>query len=206
MSLAGVVDSRTILRGSGIALVLLALLVLPGCWVTSINGLYEQESPVNLHKDPDLVFDPSLIRVWHLPAVVGTLLTIAAKDEVYDLQSAEQGEGCSAEKSHRQARLVKLGNYYFLDVSPMEDDVCDMCVAKRSVLLTRFDKATLSLSPVDSDWLKRSLTAKTVSLATLAGDTDTITASSKDLKAFCRKFAENTEVFKPESTSTFKRK
>ena len=81
-----------------------------------------------------------------------------------------------------------------------------MCVAKHSVLLTRFDKATLSLSPVDSDWLKRSLTAKTVSLATLAGDTDTITASSKDLKAFCRKFAENTEVFKPESTSTFKRK
>ena len=207
MSLAGVVDSRTILRGSGIALVLLALLVLPGCWVTSINGLYEQESPVNLHKDPDLVFDPSLIGSWSLTDdTCTTLLTIAAKDEVYDLQSAEQGEGCSAEKSHRQARLVKLGNYYFLDVSPMEDDVCDMCVAKHSVLLTRFDKATLSLSPVDSDWLKRSLTAKTVSLATLAGDTDTITASSKDLKAFCRKFAENTEVFKPESTSTFKRK
>ena len=206
MSLSGIF-SRTISRTWRIGLVLAALLTLPSCWVTSINSLYEQGSLDNPHKDPDVVFDPSLIGSWSLTeGKCTTLLTIAAKDEVYDLQSAEQGEGCSDKKSHRQARLVKLGNYYFLDVSPMEDDVCDMCVAKHYILLTKFDKATLSLSPIDSDWLKRSLTEKTVSLATLEGDTDTITASSKELKAFCRKFAEDTEVFKPESTSTFKRK
>jgi hypothetical protein len=86
----------------------------------------------------------------------------------------------------------------------MEDDVCDMCLAKHDILLVKFDKTTLSFTPIDSDWLKTSLQAKTVTLATVAGDTDTITASSKELKAFCRRFAENTEVFK--STFTFKRK
>lgn len=208
MSLSGVF-SPTISRTWSIALVLTALLVLPGCWVTSINGLYEQESLDNPHNDPDLVFDPSLIGSWSLTEdKCTTLLTIAAKDEIYDLQSTGKGEGCtdSDKPSRYQARLVKLDTYYFLDVSPMKDDVCNMCLAKHNIFLAKFDKATLSLAPIDSDWLKKSLTAKTVALATLAGDTDTITASPKELKAFCRKFAENTDVFKPESTSTFKRK
>jgi len=168
MSLSGIF-SHAISRTRSIALVLAALLVLPGCWVTSINGLYEQESLDNpYNKDPDVVFDPSLIGSWSLTEDKCTmLLTIAAKDEVYDLQSTEQGEGCSSDKSHRQARLVKLDSYYFLDVSPMEDDVCDMCLAKHNIFLAKFDKATLSLAPIDSDWLKKSLAAKTATLATL---------------------------------------
>ena len=99
---------------------------------------------------------------------------------------------------------MKLDAYYFLDVSPIADDVCDMCLAKHDIFLVKFDRTTLSLTPIDSDWLKKSVEAKTVTLATLAGDTDTITASSTELKAFCRKFAENTEVFK--SALMFKRK
>jgi hypothetical protein len=134
------------------------------------------------------------------------LLTIAAKDQIYDLRGVEQGEGCSQDKSHRQARLVKLDAHYFLDVSPMDDAVCDMCAARHDILLVKFDKATLSLTPIDSDWLKKSIEAKTVTLSTVAGDTDTITASSKDLRAFCRQFADNREAFKPESTFGFKRK
>jgi hypothetical protein len=67
------------------------------------------------------------------------------------------------------------------------------------------DKTTLSITPIDSDWLKKSIAAKTVTLATLGDDIDTITASSKELKAFCRRFAGDMAVFRPESTSTFKR-
>jgi hypothetical protein len=99
---------------------------------------------------------------------------------------------------------VKLDNYYFLDVSPMDDDVCDMCLAKHSILLAKSDKATLSLAAIDSDWLKQSLAAKRVILATVAGDTDTLTASSADLKAFCRKFAGDKAAFRP--ADTFQRK
>jgi hypothetical protein len=198
------VCSGNISKSAGITLILTALLVLPGCWVTSINGLYEDGFLSK--KDPDVVFDQSLIGSWTvIDDKCTTLLTIAAKDDVYDLQSARQGEGCSDDKIHLQARLVKLDAHFFLDLSPLDGDVCEMCLAKHDILLVRFDKTTLSFTPIDSDWLKKSLEAKMVTLATLAGDTDTITASSKDLKAFCREFAENREVFKPQSTDTFKR-
>ncbi len=207
MSFFGIFFSRTFRRFSGSALIAGALLVLPGCWVSSINPLYDEGSIDHPHNDPDVVLDQSLIGSWtSTDDKCTTLLTIAAKDQSYDLQSTEQGEGCTDDKSHRQARLVKLDAYYFLDVSPMDDAVCDMCAAKHDILLVKFDKATLSFTQIDSDWLKKSIEAKTVTLSTVAGDTDTITASSKDLKAFCRQFADNKEAFKTESALIFKRK
>ncbi|MGO9085225.1 MAG: hypothetical protein ACLP6G_22875 [Terriglobales bacterium] len=203
MSLSGLSGFRGIRRMIGIVLGLAGLLTLSGCWVYSVEPLYEVNPST---PDPDLAFDQTLIGSWSLTDnKCTTLLTIAAKDGAYDLQSAEQGEGCSGDKSHRQARLVKLDTHYFLDVSPMDDEVCDMCLAKHNIFLAKFDNATLALTPIDSDWLKKSITARTVTLATLADDTDTITASSKELKAFCRKYADNKAVFKPDSTGTFKR-
>ena len=207
MSLSTVLGSRTFPRFSGIALILAALLVLPGCWVSSINPLYDEGTIDHPHDDPDVVLEQSLTGSW--TATDGkctTLLTIAAKDQGYDLQSTDQGEGCTDDKSHRRGRLVKLGAHYFLDVEPLPDDVCDMCAAKHDILLAKFDQTALSLTPIDSDWLKKSIEAMKVTLATVAGDTDTITASSKDLKAFFRKFAENKGAFKAESTEKFTRK
>jgi hypothetical protein len=206
MSISDAVHSRNSPRLAGVIAVLAGLLALPGCWVSSINPLYDEGTFEHPHDDPDVVFDQRLIGSWTATDnKCTTLLTITAKDQGYDFQELEQGEGCSERKYHRLARLVKLDAHYFLDVSPMDDDVCDMCAAKHSILLARFDKMALSLAPIDSDWLKKSIAAKIVTLDTVAGDTDTITASSKDLKAFCRKFAENPEVFRMESTETFKR-
>jgi len=201
MSLSGGFFARTFLRLSSIALTFVALLVLPSCWVSSMNSLDEAKP------DPDVVIDQTLTGSWTTDDdKCPTLLTIAAKEQIYDLQLAEQGEGCSQDKSRRQARLVKLDAHYFLDVSPMDDAVCDMCAARHDILLVKFDKATLTFTPIDSDWLKKSIEAKTVTLSTVAGDTDTITASSKDLKAFCRQFADDKAAFKPDSMFGFHRK
>jgi hypothetical protein len=213
MSLFGIVRfraiPRVILRHSATVLALTALLVLPGCWVTSINALYEDGFLSS--KDPDVVFDQSLIGSWsEIGDKCPAPLTITAKDGVYDLQSTGKGEGCSdsLSPSHYQARLVKLDAYYFLDISPIADDVCDMCIARHNIFLAKFDKATLSIIPIDSDWLKKAIAAKTVSLATMPDDSDTLVASSKDLKAFCRKYAGDKGVFRPDSTDadTFMRK
>jgi hypothetical protein len=206
MSLSGVFFCSTSPRLAGLTLILVALLVLPGCWVSSINPLYEETTIDNLHAVPeDLIFEPSLVGSWTTTDdKCPTLLTIAAKEKIYDVQLGEEGEGCSQDKSHRQARLVKLDAHYFLDVSPMDDAVCDMCAAKHDILLVKFDKASLSFTQIDSDWLKKSIEAKTVTLSTVAGNTDTITASSKDLKAFCRRFADDKEAFK--TALMFKRK
>jgi len=133
-------------------------------------------------------------------------LKVSAKDDVYDLESTQQGDGCGepGKKSRLQGRLVRLETSYFFDVSPMPEDVCEECLAKHTIYQVKIDKDTLLFTPIDSDWLKKSLAAKTVTLSTLEDDTDTITASSKDLKALCRKFAEDKAAF--QSTFTFKRK
>jgi hypothetical protein len=210
---AGIIGSRRIITAAGVVLALAGLLILPGCWVMSIHPLYEDVSP----RDPDIVFDKGLTGSWTLTdEKCTTVLTITAKDEVYDLQQAKQGEGCGdwQEKSHQEARLLKLESSYFLDISPIPDDVCDMCIAVHWIAAARFDKETFALTPIDSDRLNKLLQARTIDLKTVPEDPKpriierpvTLTASAKDLKSFCRRFAGDKTVFKADSTFTFKRK
>lgn len=213
MSCHSVIRSRAQLKGLGIGLVIVALLVLPGCDVMSIHPLYEDVSP----KDPDIVLDKDLAGSWSLTdGKCTSTLTVTAKDEIYYFRAVEEGEGCSTpgKETRQQARLVKLDSYYFLDVSPREENVCVACLALHSISLARFDKDTLSLTPIDSDGLNELLRARTVHLKILPEDPKlliperpmTLTALPKDLKKFCRKFAGNKKVFKPDSAETFTRK
>ncbi len=208
MSPSGIVRSRAILKGVAVVLALAALLVLPGCWVESINPLYEDG--LFSSKDPDVVFDQRLNGSWSavLEKSCAMVLTVSAKDDIYDLQSTQQGDACgdAGKKSHQQGRLVRLDKYYFFDVSPVSDDVCDECLGKHTIFQAKIEKDAFSLIPIDSDWLKKSIAAKTVTLATMPDDSDTLVASSKDLKNFCRKYAEDKEAFKAETdTLIFKR-
>jgi hypothetical protein len=214
MSFHSVIRPGAHFKRVGIGLVIVGLLVLPGCDVMSIHPLYEDVSP----RDPDIVLDKDLTGSWSLAdGKCTTILTVAAaKDEIYDFRSVEQGEGCSdsGKETRQQARLVKLDSYYFLDVSPRTEDVCDTCLALHWISLVRFDKDALALTPIDSDGLNKLLQAGTVHLKILPEDPKlliperpmTLTALSKDLKNFCRKFAGSKKVFKPESTETFTRK
>ncbi|MGA9980526.1 MAG: hypothetical protein WBQ08_18040 [Candidatus Sulfotelmatobacter sp.] len=212
MSCHSVIRSRARFKHVGIGLVIAGLL-LPACDVMSIHPLYEDVSP----KDPDIVFDKNLAGSRSLTdGKCTTILTVAAaKDEIYDFRAVEGGEGCSdpGKETRQEARLVKLDSYYFLDVSPREEDVCVTCLALHWISLARFDKEALALTPIDSDGLKRLLQAGTVHLKILPEDPKlmperpmTLTALSKELKKFCRKFAGNKTVFKPESTETYTRK
>jgi hypothetical protein len=213
MSCHSVVRFRAHFKVFGIGLVIAGLLVLTGCDVMSIHPLYEDVSP----KDPDIVLDKDLAGSWSMTdGKCTTTLTVTAKDEIYDFRAVEEGGGCSdiGKETRQEARLVKLDGYYFLDVSPRPEDVCVACLALHWISLARFDKDTLSLTPIDSDGLNELLRAGTVHLKTLPEDPKLLiperpmmlTALSKDLKNFCRKFAGNKKVFKPESTETLTRK
>jgi hypothetical protein len=187
-------------------LVFAVLIMLPGCWVSSVNGLVEEDF---FHSDPDVTFDQGLTGAWEVTRDnCTTILTITAKEHTYDLQGSEQGEQCTGagKKSYYEARLIKLDNHLFLDLSPRTDDVCEMCLPLHSIFLAKFDKDSLSLTPIDSDWLKNAVGKKTVTLATMPSDTDRLTASPKDLKAFCRRYADDKEAFAPVSDFVFKRK
>jgi hypothetical protein len=207
MSFFHVVRFRRTLKCAGIILVLAGLLVLPGCWVESINPLYEDSFLSS--KDTDVIVDQRLTGSWGAAVEEKCTVTliVSAKDDVYDLESTQHGEGCDnqGKKSRQQARLVKLDTHIFLDVSPMPDDVCEECLAKHTIYQIKIDKDSFSLTPIDSDWFKNALEQKKVALATLADDSDTLTASTKDLKAFCRKYADDPAAFKPIGLS-FQRK
>ena len=76
-----------------------------GCWFCRDVGFRRsircmtKGASSNPHADPDLVFDQSLIGSWSAAnGKCTTLLTIASKDQVYDLRSTDQGEGCSEER------------------------------------------------------------------------------------------------------------
>jgi len=190
-----------------VTLVFASLVLFSGCWVSSTEGLNEGDY---LQRDADLTFDPSLIGTWEVTEdKCITTLTVTTEHQAYDLKAAHRGEGCSEAESkpnYYSAQLFKLDDHLFLDVSPRPDGVCEMCLPLHSIFLAKPEKDSLSLTPIDSEWLKKALEQKTVTLATRPGDTDTLTASPKDLKAFCRKYAGNREVFKPSPGFIFARK
>ncbi len=181
------------------------LVMLSGCWVSSINGLDEEEF---FRPDPDITFDESLTGTWQQTEENCTkILIVSGSNRTYDLELMAQGEKCSkaGDKAHYLARLVKLDNHFFLDVYPMPADVCEMCLPLHWIFLATFDKSTLTMTPIDSEWLKQASAQKTLTLIALPDTTDTITSSAKELKEFCRKYADNKEVFNPTSNLTFKR-
>ena len=76
-------------KGVGISLIIAGMLVLAA--VMSIHPLYEDVSP----QDPDIVFEKDLTCSWSATGgKCSTILTVSAKDEIYDFRSVEQGEGC----------------------------------------------------------------------------------------------------------------
>lgn len=198
------------LRAPKIATILFALvglLVLPGCWVRSISGLYDAGL---FESDKDQIFDPGLLGTWGISLdKCSTTVTISAEGKEYRWLTSSVGEGCDKDgqdKSYSDAILFKLDEHQFLDLTARPEDVCEMCMRVHWILLIRQEKDAFTLTPIDSDWLKDAEQRKTVTLATLPNDTDTVTASPKELKRFCRKYADNTAVFKPDSNFTFKRK
>jgi hypothetical protein len=212
MSLPTVFRFRTLSRFSDTALILAALLVLPGCWVMSINPLYEEH--LFGHSDPDLTFDQNLVGSWWQPKE-GCLLKIAAADEKYAVEyvtpKQKQGEGCALDEGQTvrmEGRLVKLDAHRFLDVAPRSDDVCFSCLPMHQIYLMALDKDSLTLTPIDGDWLKQGVEQNKVVVATLPDDNDhdSLAATTKDLKDFYRRYADDQAAFKPVPNLAFKRK
>ncbi len=150
MSFSGIVGSGIVLRCTWIALVFAWLLVPSGCWVTSIHPLYEDDFS---SQDPDVVSDQSLIGSWM--EVGGKHCAADDRSQGRSLRSAIDGQGgrgaaTPVSPSHSRARLVKLDAYCFLDISPMAEDVCDMCIARHNILLAEFDKTSLTVTLIDA--------------------------------------------------------
>jgi len=197
MSISNLVRSGVVPRAVAIGFVLACLLLMSGCPEKSLNGLDEGSN------DPDMVFDARLLGVW--PDVgkrCTSTETITAHEKVYSLQYVD----CeSNKKTSYEARLFKLDQHYFLDMTAASEEVCDLCVSIHLIYLVQFEKDSVALAPLDYDWFKTAVQKESVSLTTLPDDPGTITSPPKDLKAFCRKYADNKEAFKPDPDAVLKR-
>ncbi|HET9408285.1 MAG TPA: hypothetical protein VFO39_13680 [Candidatus Sulfotelmatobacter sp.] len=193
-------------------LVLAALVGLSGCWVISVHPLYEDVAP----RDSDIVADKAMAGTWRFPdQKCEYTLTIGLNEDIYDLHWVQRGEGCgdSPGKSHYEARLIKLDSFYFLDVSPVEEDVCNFCIPVHQISLVKFDSDSLVLTEIDPTGLRKLLQTGAVDLKTVPEDPKesiferaiTLTALPKELKSFCRRYAADKTVFNPESSLVFKR-
>jgi len=202
MSLSVLISLRRIPRFALLILALASLLVLPSCWVYSIEPLYEKGLS---HADPDLIFDQSLVGAWtQLDNDCLWILTITANQPAYEMNMAPAPECKTEEKAtNYEGHLVKLGSHRFLDVSPRSREVCDLCLPLHTFFLVSQENETIGLVPLDRDWLAQATTDKKVSLTHLATqesyDAITLTASSRELKEFVRKYADDKAAFKPDS-------
>jgi len=180
-----------------IAALLGVIVVLSGCPVSSMNPLYEDEF---LSKpDPDLVVDQAFVGHWRIQdKECPKILTITNKESVYHLTAAPSPQCKSEEKTYRyEGHLVKLDGHIFLDLGPEPDEVCEMCFPQHHIFLARIEKSSFSLTPLDDEWLKTSIAQKIVVIQTLPARPEVVTAPSKELKEFVRKYADDQSAFKP---------
>ena len=193
----------------GLFFCLACLFSMPGCWVFSVNSLYEG----NLFgpRDRDIVFDSNLVGTWKATKddCVTTLAITSTESPDYVLTYKKDGKRCDTDSERKElqfeAKLVKLDSHVFLDVSPKADDVCPSCLAAHQIFLIALNKDTLNIMPIDSEWLKDAIEKKKIDVSTVSGNTDILTGSSKELKQFCRDHADDRKVFKPDPEWLFKR-
>jgi hypothetical protein len=147
----------------------------------SVNPQYEE----NLSKpDPDLTFDPTVVGSWgRVDDACLWILTITANGQTYEFTLGPSPQ-CKndAETTRYEGHLVKLGTHLVLDVSPRHEEVCFSCMPLQSLLLVEADKDSFKLTPIDDEWLKKSIEQKREALSVLPGDSDVLTSSTSDLK------------------------
>jgi len=187
------------------------LLVLTGCWVYSVEPLYEANAS---HPDPNLTFDQRLLGSWTQTGEGCTrILTMSGDRKSYEMVMAPAADCKSEDKTtHYEGHLLKLGTSLVIDVTPESDDVCDLCLPLHSFLLVMLENDSLTFVPMDHDWLAQAMKDKKVDLADLARhgpyDPVVLTSSSKQLREFVSKYADDKSAFNSEADHglTFKRK
>ncbi len=188
-----------------------ALVLLSGCIVQSLHPFLPKE---------DWALEPALVGSWsRLPdkddstdAKAGqawAFTQMEGEEKAYDLTISESGKTARFE-----ARVAKLGDTLFLNMSPGEPDACSdgqetedteaepiglywlHLVPAHSAWRVRLEGDSLRLDALDLDWVKKQAIAKTLNLRYEAiSDGIVFTASPEELREFLRKHAHDDKVF-----------
>jgi hypothetical protein len=189
---------RIILMATG-----LALLLVTGCIVTSVNPLYTEK---------DLVFDPALVGAWGEDDGKDTWTFKKVAGKKYKLLHTDEKGRTGTFEAH----LLKLGKHQFLDLHLMDpgqkeewqiNELAALAMIMRPGHL--FFKVsqiqpTLQLSTLHEDWLKKLLEKdpKAIQHERIQFGADNtndcryvLTAETKALQRFVLKHADSEEAF-----------
>ncbi len=153
-----------------------------------------------LYTDDDRVYDPALVGTW-----------VDEDGNAYEVSEAENGayEFTYFEKSvpaKFKARLVRLGEYLYVDVTALEPPVeNDLYKAHLLQLHTfsriRVDGDVLYVSALDYGWLTTMLEQERIAIPyDRFGETIVLTASTAQLREFVLEHADDPEAFPEEDT------
>jgi hypothetical protein len=177
--------------------VLFSLVFLQGCWVGYVYPIREEGSKP--------VFDSALLGRWQQSA--GCALNITGSEAggyyylEYTVSRTVQNDPCLLSpggKLELQGGLVRVGKNLFFDVEPNEGE--PLYLPLHSIFKVKLDSDTLSLVPVDPEWLGPMLESKKVTLkgrdyAIGKGDGFAVTSEPQEVRAFLAKYGDDPKAF-----------
>lgn len=161
-----------------------------------------------LFTDKDVVFEPALLGKWIFEDDEHnkTEWTFTrAGDSAYALVHVEDGD-----PGRFEARLLRLGQYLFLDIYPEEPALDNGFYKLHLIRAHTFARVTLeddvlAISMMDQEWLEKAIEGKELSIGheRLNNGGIMLTAATAELQQFVLKVVQNPEAF-PEP-SNFRR-
>jgi hypothetical protein len=140
-----------------LALLVLNLPLLTGCWVQSVYPFY---------RDSDVIVDPTLTGTWAGDEELKSCLLKIALDsetQTYKLELSSSEAGVAKQDSDAQCapaklegRLAQVGSVRFFDVS-MDDPDKFWPATLQVVVKIEIDKQSLTLIPLDAEWMANAL-------------------------------------------------
>ena len=182
------------MKSLGLVLAIMLLAFFTGC-VPSLHPLYTQE---------DLVFDPGLIGMWSPveESEHGEVWTFTKDGETGYRLLIEVKEDSAAERAEFDVHLLKLGDHMFLDFYPKQpkfnnDFYMMHLVPAHSFFKVFIEGDILKLVMLDYEWLEKKLEKRKVKLKheRLEDGPIVLTASTKELQKFFKKYADNKDAF-----------
>lgn len=178
-------------RTFGLLIAILALLVLPGCWTTSLHALYEND-------DPHLTYDPAMIGTWQADAESPVVITGDSKGGDYTLEYRDE-DG----RYVYEGRLVQLGSYRFLDVVPTasygasgnNQEVEPGYFPMHSILRVTLENDSLALTAPDDTRLCTAAQENKLTVGDCVDGNFVFTARTAVLQGFLLEHADDLEIF-----------
>ena len=168
--------------------VILALaLLVAGCIVTSVHPLYFEEG---------VVYDQTLLGTWSEKGENEAWLFKKAEGNTYQLFIFDEESSGEFE-----ARLVRLGDYLFLDIFPKAQQSGNVLYNLHTVPMHSFMKVSieedfLHLAPLDKEWFDEMIKQEKITIKhEKRDDLCVLTASTGELQEFVLKYADDEDVF-----------